>query len=163
MEDCIELHAALKSKPLQAFVATKYGINPVPYRVNDELLQCYNQLLKKLQTELAQQKVLCCPEDIERILTKNALLIYKQFNPAVCNKFDATLNQIITNGTTDSSQRELAYDVILYNLIYKKFKSVHQQENKQDITYNEPQFNESFGLLQNSSTGLLLTQESGEQ
>ena len=53
--------------------------------------------------------------------------------------------------------------MILYKLIYQKFKSVHQQENKQDITYNEPQFNESFGLLRNSSTGLLLTQESGEQ
>ena len=54
MEDCIELHAALKSKPLQAFVATKYGINPVPYRINDELQQCYAQILTKLQTELAQ-------------------------------------------------------------------------------------------------------------
>lgn len=54
MEDYIELHAALKSKPLQAFVATKYGINPVPYRVNDELTQCYTQVLKKLQTELSQ-------------------------------------------------------------------------------------------------------------
>ena len=30
---------------------------------------------------------------------------------------------------------------------------------KQDMTYNEPQFNESFGLLKNSSTGLLLSQE----
>lgn len=37
MEDCLELHAAMKSKPLKAFVATKYGINPVPYQVNDEL------------------------------------------------------------------------------------------------------------------------------
>ena len=54
MEDCIELHAALKSKPLQAFVATKYGINPVPYRINNELQQCYAQILTKLQTELAQ-------------------------------------------------------------------------------------------------------------
>lgn len=89
-------------------------------------------------------------------------MIYKQFNPTVCNKFDAILNKIITCGTTKNAQRELAQEVTLYNLIYQKFMSIHQQENNLDITYNEPQFNESFGLLNNSSTGLLLTHESTE-
>lgn len=64
---------------------------------------------------------MCQLDEIEHILTKNALLIYKQFNPNVCNKFDATLNQIITCGTAESAQRELAQEVILYNLIYQKF------------------------------------------
>ena len=56
----------------------------------------------------------------------------------MCNKFDTILNQLITCGVADSSQRELAQEVMLYNLIYQKFKSVHQQENKLEITYNEP-------------------------
>ena len=80
----------------------------------------------------------------------------------MCNKFDTILNQIVTSDVADSAQKELTQEVMLYNLIYQKFKSLHQQENKLEITYNEPQFNESFGLLNNSSTGLLLTQEPTE-